>query len=409
MEQTAQLPTSTLPEAPAAAAPTRESILFVDDDAHVLEAFERQFRKTFDVHVALGPDKGLEAMEKNDYAVVVSDLRMPWMNGIQFLAAVRSHWPDTVRIMLTGHGDMQDAVAAVNQGSIFRFLVKPCTPTILMQVIKAGVEQHRLSIAERQLTEQTLLGTIELLVEVLSVVQPNAFQRASRVRRYIRCLAQTLGVEQPWQFEAAAMLSHIGWITLSPDLAEKAAAQLPMSAEESARFVGHASAAARMLEKIPRLGLVASIIEGQYADFKALKGAPGGGMGQPITLGAQMLRCVMDFDALRASGCSHQEALQTMRALPDVYNPDLVQALTAIEKFELLEETRIVALRDLTVGMSLEEPLYTSQGLCLIGKGQEITAAMLERLSSFSHMMGLDQTVRVRIRNSNLISEKPRS
>ena len=192
-----------------------EPILCVDDDPNILASFERQFRKRFTIETATGAEKGLEVIaQKGPFAVVVSDLHMPGMDGIEFLNRVRSQWPQTIRIMLTGQADLSTAIAAVNQGNIFRFLVKPCTTTILGLVIEAALEQHRLQMAERQLTEQTLLGCVNVLVDILGIVQPDAFSRAVRLRRYVQHLAGAIGGATTWEFEAAAMLSQIGWITL---------------------------------------------------------------------------------------------------------------------------------------------------------------------------------------------------
>src|ERR1700680_4492664 len=154
------------PKSPETPAP--DSILCVDDDPNILEAFQRQCRRKCNLHTAIGPGPGAEALARSGpFAVVVSDLTMPGMNGIQFLGAVKDRSPETIRIMLTGQADLSTAIAAVNQGSIFRFLVKPCAHTVLGKVLEAGLAQYRLLIAERQLTQQTLLGCVEVLVEVL--------------------------------------------------------------------------------------------------------------------------------------------------------------------------------------------------------------------------------------------------
>src|SRR5271165_2133310 len=106
-----------------------KKILFVDDEPNVLAAFERQLRKEFAVETALGPWAGLKALQnRQDYAVVVADMRMPEMNGVEFLAKVKHSAPDVVRMMLTGNADQTTATEAVNHGSIFRFLNKPCPP-----------------------------------------------------------------------------------------------------------------------------------------------------------------------------------------------------------------------------------------------------------------------------------------
>lgn len=130
-------------------------ILFVDDEPNVLQALERQLRKQFEVLTAEGPVLGLEALKKEGpFAVIVSDLRMPVMDGIRFLAMAKEALPDSVRIILSGQGDFAAAIDAVNEGSIFRFLTKPCPTDHLIKALAAGLEQYRLVHAERELLEE---------------------------------------------------------------------------------------------------------------------------------------------------------------------------------------------------------------------------------------------------------------
>jgi response regulator RpfG family c-di-GMP phosphodiesterase len=379
--------------------PATDSILCVDDDPNILEAFQRQFRKKFNLHTAIGPEPGLEALANSGpFAVVVSDLRMPGMDGIQFLAAVRDRSPETIRIMLTGQADLSTSIAAVNQGSIFRFLVKPCAPTVLGKVLEAGLAQHQLMVAERQLTQQTLLGCVEVLVEVLSIAQPEAFNQAKRVRRYVQRLASILSVAETWQFETAAMLSQIGLITLPRDLAEKASARKPLTLDETSRFAGHAAAASRILEKVPRLETVAKIISAQQEPWRNLRHYETDERNKTWTTGAQMLKAAMDYDDLRYQGCSYEDASLQMNSRGDIYGPEMLQALARLAEIESAEEIRSVPVLSLAPNMVLEENIDVQNGLCLLGAGQEITSTILERLHSFSHLIGPDQTVKVRIR-----------
>jgi DNA-binding NtrC family response regulator len=122
-----------------------EKILLVDDEPSVLEALQRQFRKQFHIHIALGGEEALTMLRiQGPFAVVVSDCRMPGIDGIQFLALVRKIAPDTVRMMLTGNNDLETAMEAVNQGEIFRFLTKPCPPDTFQKALEAGMKQYQL-------------------------------------------------------------------------------------------------------------------------------------------------------------------------------------------------------------------------------------------------------------------------
>jgi DNA-binding NtrC family response regulator len=122
-------------------------VLFVDDEPNILDAYKRQLRKKYQIETALGGEKGLELIKNNGpYAVVVSDLRMPEMDGNVFLSRVKEMVPECVRIMLTGHADLKTALHAINESNIFRLLTKPCTPQVLGETLEAGIEQYGINL-----------------------------------------------------------------------------------------------------------------------------------------------------------------------------------------------------------------------------------------------------------------------
>jgi DNA-binding NarL/FixJ family response regulator len=119
-------------------------ILIVDDEQDILDGMAVALRGRFNLQTALGPEQGLEMVRSfGPYAVVVSDLKMPGMNGIDFLAKVREISPATMRIMLTGHGDIDSAIEAVNRGEVFRFFTKPCPSHILQDALILGLDKYQ--------------------------------------------------------------------------------------------------------------------------------------------------------------------------------------------------------------------------------------------------------------------------
>ena len=129
-------------------------ILFVDDEPNILKCFKRQLRNQFEADYALGASAALELIRSGVlYAVIVSDMRMPEMDGGQLLAEVRRLSPDTTRLMLTGNPDIQTAIEADMPGLVFRLLSKPCTTIELRMAIEAGLEQNRLVAVEKDLLE----------------------------------------------------------------------------------------------------------------------------------------------------------------------------------------------------------------------------------------------------------------
>lgn len=132
-----------------------EKILFVDDEANALAGYERNLHREFLVTTATGGEQALEALNANGpFAVIVSDMRMPGMNGAELLARVRANSPDTVRMLLTGHSDLNAAISAVNEGQIFRYLTKPCEKSVLVEAVKSCIEQYRLRSNEKALIKK---------------------------------------------------------------------------------------------------------------------------------------------------------------------------------------------------------------------------------------------------------------
>jgi PAS domain S-box-containing protein len=142
-------------------------VLFVDDERYVLNALERDLRNKFEIRTALGAVEGLSLLEGGaQFAVVVSDLRMPEMDGLQFLDRVRLRSPDTARIILTGHADLLTVIQAVNSGNIFRFLQKPCSPEALEEGVRAGLRQYEWLVGERRAAQAASVRRANALTEM---------------------------------------------------------------------------------------------------------------------------------------------------------------------------------------------------------------------------------------------------
>lgn len=377
-------------------------ILFVDDDPNILRSLTRRQNGHFQIETANSGHEGLALLEsQGPFTVVVSDMRMPVMDGIQFLEKVKEYSPDTVRMMLTGNADLQTAIDAVNKGSIFRFLTKPCPSQVLVEAIISGVKQYRLVNAERELLEKTLKGTTEVLTEILGMVNPVAFSRASRASKLIKGITHYLEMPNAWEFELAAMLSQLGCITLPPDILEKAQHQKPLSRNEEQMFRDHPSIGHNLLANIPRLELVACMIEGQQRSTKEPN--------LPVTvtsdenrveLGSQLLKLVLDFDEYLTRGVAPDVAISAIREQIGVYNPDLVTALEKVyQEGDPVDDTRVrvTTVDHLAIGMIAAQDIYTTDELLLVHKGQEVTYPILIRLRNFAKRVGIVEPFRVRV------------
>lgn len=361
-----------------------EKILFVDDEPSVLDGYRRLLHKEFSLDTAIGGVEGLAAIaEHGPYAVVISDIRMPGMDGVQFLSKVRAQSPDTVRIALTGHADIEAAINSVNEGAIFRFLTKPCPKETLAKAVTTGLMQHRLITAEKELLEKTLSGSIGVLIEVLSLVNPAAFSRAMRIRRYVQHITNKRKIEAPWRFAVAAMLSQLGCVTLHPDTIEAVYAGQKLPPEEQARFDAHPSIARDLLSNIPRLEPVAWMIAHQQSPLSSLRSVKEGESPELISHGAQMLRTALAYDRLLNQGRSHEEALAELRSQPGEFDASVIDDLTDLEPETERKDMRDCPISELQCGMILREEVRTRNGLLVVARGQEVTYPLLMRLRNF--------------------------
>jgi response regulator RpfG family c-di-GMP phosphodiesterase len=358
----------------------------VDDEALVLEALRRQLRTHYEVTVAYEPWEAMElVLSAGPYAVVVSDLRMPGMDGVTLLSRIRSLSPDTVRVLLTGNADLEAAIAAVNEGNIFRFLSKPCPTAILIRALELSIEQHRLITAERVLLEQTLRGSLKTLTEILALVNPIAFGRALRTRKLIGELAGFMKVLDPWQAEIAAMLAQIGWVTLPPETTRKLYHGETLSASEQAIVDNLPALTEQLLGNIPRLEPVREILRYRDKHYDGQGPPQGKTSGHAIPWGARALKAVSDFDVLESQGYSVPVALDTMRARTGWYDPALLEAIAGLQGDKPREATVMdLPLHAVQSGMVFAQDVKTRSGLLLIARGQEVTPSLVERIKNLA-------------------------
>jgi CheY-like chemotaxis protein len=317
------------------------------------------------------------------YAVVVSDMRMPEMDGVKLLTKVKLLAPDTIRIMLTGDDDIRSAVSAVNEGSICRFLTKPCNRDILGKALTAGLMQYRLVTAEKDLLENTLQGSIQVLTEVLSLVNPAGFGRALRVRRYMHHVITRMALASPWRFEVAAMMSQLGCVTLHPETIEASYAGRALPPDEQARFDAHPGVARDLLSKIPRMEPVAWMIGHQNRSVPKEDEIPNADMAD-LRLGANLLQAVLAFDESVSKGLSQSEAANRLSREHADFDPRIFAALADLDGEKNRAEVRSCDIDELVpFDMVLEEELRTKGGLLLVSKGQEVTSTLILKLKNF--------------------------
>lgn len=356
-------------------------VLCVDDEPRVLEGLRLHLRKHCDVHCAVsGPEALQKLRELRNVAVIVSDMRMPGMDGATLLHHVMQQFPAVTRILLTGEPGRDAAVSAVNKGNIFRFLTKPCAPDQLKTAVEAAVVQHRLLNAERQILQETVLGCIKALTDVLALASPTTFGRAMSVKRVATEFTVTLDYPQFWQLEAAAMLSQLGCLSLPAELVEKLyyGENLTPAEQEAANEVP--KVAIRLLEHIPRLEPVLQILLAlNWSDEQIARLGDG-----TIGIATRVLAMTLHYDALISRGHSIHIAVQALRGRASRYGAALIEQFAQhVGASGAERELREVPLRSLRAGMTLTEDLRTNNGTLLVPRGFEVTLTFLERIRNY--------------------------
>jgi len=378
-------------------------ILCVDDDANILSAHQRNLRKQFAIDTALGGALGLDAMaDQGPYAVVVADMQMPGMNGVQFLTKAEELSPDTVRIMLTGNADQKTAADAVNQGHVFRFLNKPCSPEQLTVTLNAGLKQYKLITAERELLESTLKGSVKLLTDILSLTDPHSFGQAQTLREYMQTYLKPLKLESTWEFELAAMLSSIGLVSIPSPVLYKARSGLSLTGPEKDMLARVPETGAKLLANIPRLESVARIVRYQNKRYDGVGFPVDSVAGDEIPVASRILKVLSDLLRLEARGVSRFKALEQMQEQSGCYDPRVLDSAFACFDVYLQTTSEVKAAsctilaQDLRVRHILSADLFTKDGTLIVAAGAEITQMILEKIHNFDELTGIREPIFIR-------------
>lgn len=371
-------------------------ILCVDDDALVLSGIQRNLRKQFNIDTAVGALAALKLIEGDcPYAVIVADMQMPGMNGIELLNIARQKYPDTVRVMLTGNADQKTATDAVNRGHIFSFLNKPCPPEKLSEVLTDGLKQYRTIAAERELLENTLNGSVKVLMEILSLSDPVSFGRGQAIRDQARGVAKLLQIPATWELELAAMLCPIGCVSLPAELNQKARAGLELTGPEKDAFARVPQVGSDLLAHIPRLQSVARIVLYQNKNFDGT-GFPIDSLhGTEIPIESRIIRVLSDLAHLETKKSARFKGMEFLREQKGLYDPQVMVAVGQLFELENAADatsqhtSQALAVAELHAGQVLTNDIRTIQDVLIVAAGTRITPLILERLRNFAALAGL--------------------
>jgi len=356
-------------------------ILCVDDEESILKGFQLNLRKDFELHMASNGAEGLEVFDRErGFALVLSDMRMPEMNGATMLSEIKKRDHEVVTVLLTGHTDFESAMAAVNEGNVFRMLSKPCPPDTLIKVLNAGLEQHDLIKSKRILLDKTLRGAVDALAQSLSTAKPLFFGRAQRVRRLANELADMLNVPNRWRVDVASVFSQLGYISLPESVCEDVYHKKDLSPEVKKLVKKLPGDIQNLIGKIPGLEEVDAILQKIDVQYRYEEND-----GKGTRLLASILRVSLDFDFYEELGHDRSVIVQTLKARKDEYDPLVTNSLSnllvvAEQKFQLEE----ISIKNLEVGMRLAQELRLDDGFLIASCGADVDRQLLKVIRNYN-------------------------
>ncbi|MBN2717822.1 MAG: response regulator [Deltaproteobacteria bacterium] len=377
----------------------KDRVLLVDDEPNVLSGYKRGLRGRFDVYTAEGGEKGLEMIASaGPFAVIVADMRMPVMDGVQFLKKVKRLTPESTRMMLTGNADQETAMQAVNIGAIFRFLTKPCASADLIAALTLGVRQYKLVVAEKEILHKTLSGSIKLLTDLLSISEPTLIARAEKIREYVMLVSDPLEIENVWELEMAAMLAPLGALTHPPEVRQKMGDLKSLNEAELNLIAEIPNLSSKLLSHIPRMENVAQLVRVSAGLLDVNTGVP---KLEEQNTAMKVMKILSDMVELELRGLSENDAFGVIKTKNTVYDFDLAQQIQQIVEDGKVKQgmDNLVAMevrvKNLLNGDILRQNVASLDDRLLLSKGTRITSVYLARLNNYRRIVGIQEPIQI--------------
>ena len=425
---------------------TLATLLLVDDEPSILSSLRRLFRpQGYHVLTAAGGQAGLDILQGETVDLVISDMRMPGMDGARFLEKVRRVQPNAARILLTGYADIASTIAAINEGEIDRYIAKPWDDNDILLVVREALARRSLEQRNRELTELTgrqndelralnasleqrvrsRTAEIEQINDMLNVayaelksnfmlsmqifaglmeLRHNGMSGHSRrVAVWAKkvCAKLRLDERTSHDIHVAALLHDIGKIGFPDGLLSKPVSL--MTPEETARYRKHPLNAEAALMPLVQLQTVAKYIRSQHERYDG-KGFPDGFEAEEIPIGARVLAPIIDYETLMAGTLAERRfspedaAASIRRGAGSRYDDKVVDALLEVLKEPIEEDRddRCISALDLAAGMVLSRDLVSPQGTLLLAAGYVFDARVVRQVREYAQREGAKLMLYVR-------------
>ncbi len=419
---------------------SRITILCVDDEPNILSSLNRLFRSVgYCIETATSGAEGLKLLESRPVDMVISDMRMPEMDGAEFLQRVVDQWPQVTRILLTGHADIASTIEAINKGKIYRYISKPWEENDLKLTVRNGLEQRFLEQERRRLemltykqneqllelnfqlekrieqrtqelvnANEALNANYTLMIKVFANLiearEPTLAGHSRRVAELSKKVALQVGMseEQAQDVLYAALFHDIGKIGFPDELFAKPYESL--NSQERERMHSHPVIGQGILIALDPLQEAGLIIRNHHERYDG-RGYPSGISGGDIPLGARILAIVSEYDALQLGGLvkeklSPAQARQYISERAGSYYdagllPHFFKILDA-EESESGLQPNILTSDELEAGMVLAQDLVTKDGVLLLSSGFALDDKMIKKIKTFERLVGCQLSAHVR-------------
>ncbi len=275
------------------------NILLVDDEEDNLALLYRTLRGTYNLEKTTSPLHALELLKEKDFELVISDHKMPEMDGVEFLKRVQLAKPETMRILLTAYSDANILIDAINYAKIYRYVKKPFNPDELQLIVSAALEYYQLKYDNDKLItdlKELFSGTIKAIMGALDAKDSFTSGRSKRITYYSIEIAKQLGMSSIdiGKVELAGMLHDIGMIGVSDEVLYKIDT---LTQEEYNEIKKHITYSVKILEDIKQLKDVVEIIKYHHEKYDGT-GYPYGAKGEDIPLGSRIIAVGDAFDSV---------------------------------------------------------------------------------------------------------------
>lgn len=298
----------------------KQTILLVDDEENNLQLLKRTLRGTYNIITATN---GLEALdiiehEGDSISLIVSDQKMPEMQGTEFLKMVSDTHPNIVKILLTGHSDTDIIIDAINECQLYQYILKPFEPEELKVSIKNGLKKFELSAHKALILKdlkELFYKTIKSISFALDAKDPYTHGHSLRVTLYSLILAKELDLDDQdlEEIETAGLLHDIGKIGIPQSILCKPG---KLTDEEFEVMKSHPVQGEKMVVNIKKLKIIANWLRTHHERWDG-KGYPSGLKGEEIPISARIIALADTYDAMTSTR-SYRVALEHDVAMEEI-------------------------------------------------------------------------------------------